>query len=115
MSHFKIVIYGESPLTHDEIGDKLLDISDLIEEKINGEISLSYSPDDDLNEETKQAIKDSFEHPERGKRFSSIEEAFAWLNSNEKDIPTSCRNCSNHPSNGGSVVCFCTLGMTEIR
>lgn len=29
---------------------------------------------DRLNEETKQAIKDSFEHPERGERYESFEE-----------------------------------------
>lgn len=27
-----------------------------------------------------------------------------------KKIPEACKNCSNHPSNGGSGVCFCTLG-----
>lgn len=74
-----------------------------------------FKSTDELNEETKQAIKDSFEHPERGKRFSSIEEALAWLNSDEENIPISCKNCSNHPSNGGSGVCHCTLGMTEIQ
>lgn len=26
------------------------------------------------------------------------------------DIPPSCRNCPNHPSNGGSGNCNCTLG-----
>lgn len=25
-------------------------------------------------------------------------------------IPPACRNCSNHPSNGGSGICNCTLG-----
>lgn len=25
-------------------------------------------------------------------------------------IPDSCRNCSNHPSNGGSGICNCILG-----
>jgi len=28
---------------------------------------------DQLNEETKQAIKDSFEHPERGERYEFLE------------------------------------------
>ena len=32
-----------------------------------------------------------------------------------KSIPLSCRNCSNHPSNGGSGVCFCILGLPEIK
>ena len=26
------------------------------------------------------------------------------------DIPLSCQTCSNHPSNGGSGICNCTLG-----
>ena len=26
------------------------------------------------------------------------------------NIPNSCRYCSNHPSNGGSGICHCTLG-----
>ena len=26
------------------------------------------------------------------------------------DIPPSCKNCPNHPSNGGSGICNCTLG-----
>ena len=29
-------------------------------------------------------------------------------------IPKACINCSNHPSNGGSGICFCTLGTPEI-
>ena len=28
----------------------------------------------------------------------------------ETGIPAACRNCSNHPSNGGSGICLCTLG-----
>ena len=30
------------------------------------------------------------------------------------DIPPSCRGCSNHPSNGGSGVCHCILGLPEV-
>ena len=29
-------------------------------------------------------------------------------------IPKSCRGCSNHPSNGGSGICNCTLGQFKI-
>lgn len=29
-------------------------------------------------------------------------------------IPEACRNCSNHPSNGGSGICNCILGNTPI-
>ena len=30
------------------------------------------------------------------------------------DIPVYCRNCSNHPRNGGSGICHCILGMLRI-
>lgn len=30
-------------------------------------------------------------------------------------VPLSCRFCSNHPINGGSGVCWCVLGVPEIR
>lgn len=33
----------------------------------------------------------------------------------EKNVPPSCRLCSNHPLNGGSGICFCVLGLPEIR
>lgn len=26
-------------------------------------------------------------------------------------IPEACRRCNNHPSNGGSGICHCTLGI----
>lgn len=26
------------------------------------------------------------------------------------NVPPACRDCPNHPSNGGSGICFCTLG-----
>ena len=29
-------------------------------------------------------------------------------------IPLACRTCSNHPSNGGSGICHCTLGSNII-
>ena len=33
----------------------------------------------------------------------------------EMNVPPSCRNCSNHPINGGSGICWCVLGVPEIR
>ena len=33
-----------------------------------------------------------------------------WNNS----IPSACRNCSNHPSNGGSGICHCILGSLTV-
>ena len=29
-------------------------------------------------------------------------------------VPETCKNCSNHPSNGGSGVCACTLGLRSV-
>lgn len=31
-------------------------------------------------------------------------------NDSYSSIPVNCRNCSNHPSNGGSGICHCILG-----
>lgn len=33
----------------------------------------------------------------------------------DSNIPSACKNCSNHPSNGGSGICHCTLGLQEMR
>lgn len=30
-------------------------------------------------------------------------------------IPDPCKSCSNHPSNGGSGICHCTLGSVEVK
>ena len=30
---------------------------------------------------------------------------------NLNNIPKGCRNCSNHPINGGSGICWCIIGM----
>lgn len=32
----------------------------------------------------------------------------------DQTIPELCRGCSNHPSNGGSGVCFCILGSPKV-
>jgi hypothetical protein len=33
----------------------------------------------------------------------------------DKNVPMSCRMCSNHPINGGSGICWCVNGVPEIR
>ena len=33
---------------------------------------------------------------------------------NEFSAPNPCRNCPNHPSNGGSGVCHCILGNMSV-
>lgn len=32
----------------------------------------------------------------------------------DSDIPSDCKNCPNHPSNGGSGICNCILGLPQI-
>ena len=44
-------------------------------------------------------------------RLHSIANLTSDSNTN---IPVTCRNCSNHPSNGGSGICHCILGMTQV-
>ena len=40
---------------------------------------------------------------------------YSNYNSNvDQTIPEPCRNCSNHPSNGGSGICLCTLGLPKV-
>ena len=30
-------------------------------------------------------------------------------------VPDACKSCSNHPSNGGSGICNCTLGTPPVK
>ena len=32
----------------------------------------------------------------------------------DSNVPLACKGCSNHPSNGGSGICHCILGLTPI-
>jgi len=36
------------------------------------------------------------------------------VNATNDTIPPACRSCSNHPSNGGSGICNCTLGQPVV-
>lgn len=47
--------------------------------------------------------------------FEAERTSMEKLNREVPTLPTPCRYCSNHPSNGGSGVCHCTLGAMEIR
>lgn len=41
-----------------------------------------------------------------------------WSNTsplNTDGIPNACRSCSNHPSNGGSGICHCIMGITPLN
>ena len=34
-----------------------------------------------------------------------------WTNNG---VPEACRSCSNHPSNGGTGICHCTIGSPSV-
>ena len=40
---------------------------------------------------------------------------FQYVSSTSTSVPPDpCKNCANHPDNGGSGVCFCVLGAPKI-
>ena len=42
---------------------------------------------------------------------------FGFLNSREYNsfVPAPCKNCPNHPLNGGTGICHCILGTLVMR
>ncbi len=43
----------------------------------------------------------------KGYSYTAMEQALM-------EIPSACKNCSNHPSNGGNGICHCILGAPVI-
>lgn len=43
----------------------------------------------------------------KGYSYTAMEQALM-------KIPSACKSCLNHPSNGGSGICHCTLGAPVI-
>lgn len=41
-------------------------------------------------------------------------EVYQYKIPNVFPIPDACRNCPNHPSNGGTGICNCTLGLPKV-
>ena len=39
---------------------------------------------------------------------------FQNIDTLKSNVPLSCQHCSNHPSNGGSGVCWCVLGNATV-
>ena len=47
-----------------------------------------------------------------------LEHCLDWGSTNPLStdgIPNACRTCSNHPSNGGSGICHCIMGITPLN
>lgn len=52
---------------------------------------------------------------ESAKMAEIIREAVVNPSASFSYIPEACKNCSNHPSNGGSGICHCTLGTPQVK
>ncbi len=96
-------------------------------------IKKAFELDDEESETIKTVEEQIKERMDRlDKRFDSIEQKLNEIIENNKstkvdweytpidvpfynyqlpvDTPDPCKNCTNHPSNGGSGICHCTLG-----
>lgn len=61
-----------------------------------------------VEEETQQI---RIPYPERKDNVVDLGGGFSvWANDAVTSIPAPCKDCKNHPSNGGSGICHCTLG-----
>lgn len=52
-------------------------------------------------------------------KMESINKKMDWILEGDigkytNSIPEACRNCPTHPSNGGSGICNCILGLPKI-
>lgn len=61
---------------------------------------------EELNKLLEKATEDAF------KRYNKQVYIPGWWLID--DVPPACRNCSNHPSNGGSGICQCILGQNPV-
>lgn len=66
----------------------------------------------DYTNDTNETIKRLSEEVDSLKR--EIDRLKILSSGIDADIPVNCRRCSNHPSNGGSGICYCTLGGAEV-
>lgn len=65
---------------------------------------------DDLKKEMDELKREI--HYLKERRRHKVRTCRSMLNVSEYDcyVPSACRGCSNHTSNGGSGICNCTLG-----
>ena len=63
--------------------------------------------------ETKELLPPDISIPSPDTHFEHI---LDWTKTTPlfDNIPSACRACSNHPSNGGSGICHCILGSPQI-
>lgn len=82
---------------------KSRDIDELIDSYENNYTESYEMQIDDLKKEISDLQAEN--------RFLKAMQRYAVMNGYaESTIPLACRECSNHPSNGSSGICHCTLG-----
>ena len=71
----------------------------------------------------KEAIEKIYDKPETKEQLTittpgiNFDHLLDWSNASPSvidGIPNECRTCSNHPSNGGSGICYCIIGVPPI-
>ena len=55
-------------------------------------------------------LKREIDELKRENHFLKDVQKYIITNGTDCYVPPACRGCSNHPSNGGSGICNCTLG-----
>ena len=90
------------------------------EGKKNAEVS-------DIEDIVKEAIEKIYDKPEVKELLPhtipitapdiNFEHMLDWKETTplSDSIPSACKACSNHPSNGGSGICHCIMGITQIK
>lgn len=91
--------------------------------EINEErVRWKYSENDEWKSAEIDELIDAYEHSDvaylereiydlrRELEFLKDMQKYTITNGTNTYIPPACRGCSNHPSNGGSGICHCTLG-----
>ena len=66
-----------------------------------------------MNEDyVKGEMLENFSDSKKSSDYPIVWSDTVWV---DKNVPMACRMCSNHPINGGSGICWCVLGVPEIR
>ena len=66
-----------------------------------------------MNEDyVKGEMLENFSNSSKSSDYPLVWSDTVW---EDENVSMACRMCSNHPINGGSGICWCVLGVPEIR
>lgn len=89
----------------------------LTKKRFNEEVN--HRIDEDLQRKEFYAMRDKLDFLDRSVKDLTMEmedlvkytkDRNSVTNNESSYIPEYCKACPNHPSNGGSGICYCTLG-----